>query len=188
MKHPFDMTLDELYEELLDNVRNEKPERNRGLHKTIDAAKGMLRGLGLCQTCNIRRTTNQWSIYCHATCFPQNHRPMVEPEDAMTSMVREKPPTVREMMDLLDRRKAAEDRELVRLTARVQKGTLERAKRALEMDGRKLDDALQELLAHIADHGRMPHLQNRQTALDEMLTDQQSPGEPPGEPTGESQG
>ena len=173
MKHPFDMTLDELYEELLDNVRNEKPERNKDLPRLIDAAEGMLRGLGLCRTCNIRRMANQWSIYCHETCFPQNHGPMAPPEDPRESMVREEPPTVREMMELLEKRRGAENRELVTIRVKVQKGTLEQAKRVLEQDGLDLDGALQELLANIAANGHMPRLQNIQEALEEMLTDQQ---------------
>ena len=118
MKHLMDMTLNELYEELLDDERNKTLEQNREIPRMIRYAEGMLRRLGICRTCNIRRMVNQWSIYCHATCFPQNHVQIVPPEDP-TNTLREQPPTLRELGGMLKQLLAAEDREPVTLRAKV---------------------------------------------------------------------
>ena len=121
-KHPMDMTLDELYRAYLRSIRKgnlkpgdketEETEETKNcnrlqeeqISKNIDRATEMLKALNLCVKCNVRIRANQWAKYCHAPCTPDRRI-----EKDYSSPMLGAPPTVQEMIFMLDEKQTAEE-------------------------------------------------------------------------------
>ena len=125
-KDPMDMTLDELYEALLEsnrkaslkldrkillesNRKETEETENRDKHqseqimKKIDTAENTLKALNLCVSCNVRSRANQWAKYCHAPCTPEREMPKQPSPPRLAA-----PPTVRQMLHMLEAKRTAE--------------------------------------------------------------------------------
>ncbi len=93
-----DMTQDQLYEILLDDVRNQRDDRMDEIDRQIDRVETMLKITGLCENCNIRSRANQWAKYCHITCTGPGIRQHSSEKPRL-----EAPPTGRELEAMVHR-------------------------------------------------------------------------------------